>query len=100
MSKYKIVTRTDGSIRYMKDKKFTSKSSIPANVLRQLKPNNEVDDEGMDLEAPLKECIFCQAPTKMYRFINLQTIYICEEHYYDKTTGQIVQQLNKEQALA
>lgn len=94
--KYKVIELPKGGLRYFRDGKLVSKTTIPANVFAQLKPDEEFDDEGIVPEAPVKTCIFCDAPTKISRLVNLQTVYICEEHYYDKTIGQIAQHLNKE----
>jgi hypothetical protein len=47
------------------------------------------------VEAPGKQCIFCGQYAKYTRFINLQTIAICEEHYYSTTVGQTAQRIRE-----
>jgi hypothetical protein len=43
-----------------------------------------------------KKCLFCGVESKLTRQVNLRTVVLCEEHYYDKNIGQIAEQLNKE----
>lgn len=75
---------------------FIAKKNIPANIFRELEAGKEaVDDEGMQLEGNVKECIFCGQVCKWSRIVNMQTIYLCEEHYYDKTIGQIAQRMRE-----
>lgn len=88
---YKTVTGKNG-VRYMKDNRFVAKADIPADVLVKLNVGMEVDDTPVEKE-PLV-CIFCGLGTKITRFLNQQTIAVCEEHYYSKNVGQTVQQFN------
>jgi hypothetical protein len=85
MTKYKAITGSKGT-RYLKDGKLIAKSKIPEATLKAL---DEGDDKG-------KFCIFCGIPCKYERFINLQTVYVCEEHYQNKTVGQTAQRMNNE----
>lgn len=97
---YKTIKAKNG-IRYMKDGKFVSKATIPANIYVELEgkePGNVVDDTDVKPEAPVKECIFCGKVTKLSRFLNMQTIPLCEEHYYSETTGRVVQKYKEKYA--
>lgn len=99
MAIYTKVTGLHGKTVYKKDHhKFIKTADIPGNVMLLLEDVDEVDDENMQLTAPLKKCVFCEAPTKLYRVVNSQSIAVCEEHYHNRTLGQLAQQvrLNEE----
>ena len=98
MSIYKTINGPRNDVRFTKDGRLFSKKNIPANIYRQFEDKevgHEVNDEGVVLEAPVKECVFCGSESKLYKLINSQTIYLCDEDYYDKNTGQIVQQVRE-----
>lgn len=42
-----------------------------------------------------KACIFCGMHSRYTRFVNGQTVYICDEHYYSENIGKIVQKLRE-----
>lgn len=90
---YKTFKAKGGSIRYMLDGRLVKKSSIPADVLIKLNVGMEVDEK--PVEKKELTCIFCDAPTRITRFLNMQSIAVCEEHYYSKNVGQTVQRLNQ-----
>ena len=70
--------------RYMKDNRFIAKDKIPEEELAKLEePVNE------------KRCIFCGMGTNMCRTVDSKIVYVCEQHYYDTTIGQIAQQLRE-----
>lgn len=79
-------------VRYMKEGRFVKKDSIPADILIKL-------DVGMKVEeaiAPTEnKCIFCNMPTKEFRLLNSQPAYLCEEHYYEKTLGEVAKQVRE-----
>lgn len=83
-----------GQDRYMLDGKMISKLKIPPHILKNLQGKSEIDTEEAEPTVDNK-CIFCGTETKMSRFINLQSIALCSEHVYAKTTGEVVQQYNK-----
>lgn len=87
-----------GSTIYKMDHKFIKTADVPGNVLELLEIQDSVDDENLQMTKPMKPCVFCKVPSKLSRIINQQTLAICEEHYYSKSTGQVVQQarLNEE----
>ena len=93
---YKIIQNGDKGTRYMKDGKFIAKDKVPEDVRIKL-------DRG-ELNVPVeeappvvreKECIFCGAHTNLTRMVNLQTVALCEEHYYSETIGKVAQKLNE-----
>lgn len=42
-----------------------------------------------------KNCIFCGKFTTWHRFVNLQSVAVCDEHYYSKSTGETVEKLRE-----
>lgn len=94
--KYTLKISKKNQPMYYKDSKLCSKKDIPELVLRNLRENEPYEYERQEVKAPSKECIFCGEFAKYQRFINLQSVALCEEHVYSKTTGQIAHQMNKE----
>lgn len=93
---YSVVRGGPGGIMRYRNKtinKFVSKKDIPANVLKLLSTQDEVDDSGMQLERPNNECVFCGMATKLSRIVNQQTVAICEQHYHSESLGRIAQQV-------
>lgn len=98
MAVYKLIKGPFGSYRILKDNKMIAKKNIPANIwskLENMKIGESISDDGIELTAPIKSCIFCGEDAKLARTINAQTIYLCDEHYYSKTVGQIVQHIRE-----
>lgn len=83
-----------GYVVYARDKKPVKTIAVPANIVRLLETEKEVDDTGMKLEKPYGRCLFCLKLTHLEKTVQGQTIAICEEHFYSKTTGQIAQEIN------
>jgi len=79
---------------YFLDGKLVSAKSIPQNELDKL--NGAV----VETTPVPKVCIFCGEYGTEEKFINLQTLYLCNEDYLNKTSGEIVHQLNKEKSSA
>ncbi len=93
MSIYKAFDGKKG-VRYLKDKKFVSAKNIPAGILSQLKPGEELDDQGIFQEVANKSCVFCGSENcKMTRMIDTKIVYLCQDHYYSTNIGQIAQRL-------
>lgn len=84
---------------YKMDRKFVSVKNIPANIVELLNTNKEVDDTDLPPAPMYRGCIFCDKHSKLQRTVNLQTVYLCDEHYYDKTIGQVAQQLNEKKRM-
>lgn len=93
MSEYKKFMLR-GKPRYLgPNKKFIKEENIPADVFIRLQNETIVSTEQPITD---KNCIFCGVGgCKMTRFINLRTIYLCEEHYYAETIGKIAQRLRE-----
>jgi len=90
---YKVVTSPKGK-RYLKDGRFIKFADVPDNILSQLRDHSTAEEEP---EVHVKKCIFCGAFGRYTRFVNLQTIELCEEHYYSESVGKIVHKLKETQ---
>jgi len=88
MSNYKMINGPKGTVRYMLDGRMVKAVSVPEDIMARLHttPTEATSD---------RLCVFCGAPSKYSRLVNLQTVYICNEHYYDKTIGQVAEQIRK-----
>ncbi len=104
---YSKKTSKNGRVLYFKDNKLTSAKAIPEGVAildrdmtldEPVHQNATVVSEDLaDLE-PVSQCIYGDGPADRIRFINQQTIHLCDEHYNTRTTGEIVQQVRESQA--
>lgn len=99
MAEWSAFMFTDTEIRYMKNKKFISKKNVPGNYVPLIKVGEIFDDEGIKPLAPLKYCVFCGEVAKMTRMLNGQTIPLCDKDYYDKTIGQVAQQIREKELV-
>lgn len=96
MSIYSTRPGVKGSTIFLKDKVPFKKDSIPANIFqRLLDGEKDIDESDTKIEGPVKFCLFCKAPCKLTRFINMQTIYLCDEHYQNKNIGQIAHKMKE-----
>jgi hypothetical protein len=48
-----------------------------------------------DNPATRKACIFCGMHSRLTRYINGQTVYLCDGDYYDTNMGKIAQRLRE-----
>jgi len=76
-------------VRFMKGGRFVKVQDVPEEVKTKFD-----SQERMGALDP-KACLFCGSFASETRFVNLRTIALCEEHYYDKNIGQIVQRLRE-----
>lgn len=93
VEEYKIIRGSKGD-RYMFKGKLVKTASVPRDVIIKLNVGMPSVDVAPIEKVPLT-CIFCGMGTKITRFLNLQSIPICEEHYYSKNVGQIVHKFNE-----
>ena len=93
MSEYKAIKGKAG-IRYMYGGRIVSKDSVPLELIDEL---NDSLKEPEAVPQGTKLCLFCGVYTNWKRFVNGQNVSICEEHYYEKTLGKIVEKLNEQQ---
>lgn len=85
---YKLIKNKHGN-RYMKDNRFVKFDNVPQAVKDKLETHSAA------AELDPKKCIFCGIYATETRFIQLQTIALCDEHFYSKNVGQIVQRLKE-----
>lgn len=74
---------------------MVAKTNIPSNIYKLLQTQDSVDDTNIVFEKPWRECVFCGKEASKSRFVQLQTIDLCNEHYLNKNIGKIVQRLNE-----
>jgi len=76
--------------RYFKDSKPVKESSIPHEVMDKFEiiPETDYDDE-----PERRRCIFCDAPQKRVRSLNMTMVDLCEWHYQNKNLGKIAAQV-------
>jgi hypothetical protein len=90
-----------GGYRYLKDGKFISINKVPIDVLESFTAEDNKQEKMVTQEAFVnngltpKSCVFCGAFTNMARYVNSQTISICEEHYYSESIGKIVKRVKE-----
>ena len=83
---YKTVSGRNG-FRYMKDSRFISKKDVPLDVLARLKGEAEVDT--IVPEPQPKVCVVCKVPAKLTRYLDMQTVVLCQDHYDNLTLGKL-----------
>lgn len=86
---YKLIKSKHGN-RYMKDGKFVKYDSVPQEIKDKLETNNAA----ATLLDP-KKCLFCDEPATETRYVNMQTIALCSEHFYSMNIGHIVMKLKE-----
>lgn len=79
-----------GTYRYMLDGKLISVKNIPAEELAKFEGKLEIV-EPVKLD---KTCLFCGQPGNYPRLVNLRSVDLCEEHYFNTNIGMIAQKLN------
>lgn len=95
MSKWRTMRGVHGSTVYRKDNRIVATKKVPINIVELLKTKNEVDDTLIPDSPNLKPCIFCGEHSKFERILDMQTVYLCSEHYYSKTIGQVAHKLRR-----
>lgn len=94
MVKYKQTPSKDVTgkdvFRYFKDSKMVKESTVPHEVMERFEYTTEVE---YDDEPTRRRCLFCDAPKSRGRYLNGETIELCEYHYQNKTLGSIAAQV-------
>lgn len=85
---YTLIKGKHGA-RFMKNNRFVKYSDVPEEIRTKLEAGATV------VEFDPKKCIFCGGFATETRFVNLQTIALCDADYYDKNVGQIVQRIRE-----
>lgn len=81
---------TKNGIRYRKDGKLYSVNNIPLNILEILQTQPEYDGTPVP-EKEVRTCIFCGTETTWSRMVNLESAYLCKDHYYSVNLGKLAQ---------
>lgn len=98
MSIYKKIETKNG-FRYFKDKRFIKAEDIPAEIFSRLELNKDLPDVTETLNPNARMCIFCGMGSKIPRLIDGKTVYVCEQHYHEKNTGQLAQRIRELEAV-
>lgn len=82
----------DEGYRYTKNGLMTKESRIPHDVMEKFEyaPAIEYDDM-----PEARRCIACDAPQSRTRYLNAESIELCEYHYQNMRLGQIAQQVRE-----
>lgn len=94
---------SNGRTMYFKDGKMVSRKDIPedevwrlegldSGQVKQMLSSSLTLDELTSRSPLLKQgpvCIFCEEAATTSKYINGQTIQLCQKDYYAKTTGEI-----------
>lgn len=91
---YTIVAGPAGSTRFKYNNKFVKRENIPADILIKLGVGMDKIEEPVVQTVPeVHTCIFCGMGTNIFRLLNQQPVYLCNDDYYDRTMGQIAQKV-------
>lgn len=58
-------------------------------------PDLEIVPQGDPVVELPKECIFCGIDSTRQKFVNMIKVPLCNEHWLEKTTGEIAKQLGE-----
>ena len=105
MSEYTRYEIKGKGFRYRKDGKLISKDDVPEEEIRRLEAEDVAvvppdNDEALPEEhVPVtnRVCVFCGMHSNWTRFVNGQTVVLCETHYYNETIGKIAQKLREDE---
>lgn len=80
---------------------------IPESVYKQLEGNMTLEigakapveqvapDEAPQIRREDRKCFIDGKPGPFKKFLQLQTVYLCEEHQHSLTTGEVVYEMRK-----
>lgn len=88
-----------GNPRFQKYGKLVKKNTLPRDVMEHfglLSPGEpeETDTPDEPRKDP-KACLFCGMHSRFTRYVNAQTVFVCDEHYYSENIGKVAQKLRE-----
>lgn len=87
---YKKIQNSAGRTMYYRDNKLVKTAEVPIYILESKIFGEPIEVAEMpDTTRPERNCIFCGQDGKYSKFIHGQVVYLCEEDYINKTTGQV-----------
>lgn len=92
---YKVRDGARGRKLYFHNGKMISQKDVPEEVMAKLLFSDQIEETMIAPPEPDKVCIVCGEHGDKTRFVNLQTVVLCEEHYYSMTMGKIVQHMKE-----
>lgn len=107
--KYKRIETANGRVQYWMTVngkyKMVSKEKFPDGLANRLEPGEEVEIESPEatqtsdpviaIKPGDRKCFIDGEPGKFKKFLELQTVYLCEEHQHSLTTGEVVYEMRK-----
>lgn len=103
--KYKRVETKNGRVMFFAEGKMTAQDQIPVAVLGQLEGNMELEintpepvektEEAPVIKPEDRKCFIDGGFGKYKKFLELQTVYLCDEHQHNLTTGEVVYEMRK-----
>ena len=97
MAGYDKTEAPDGTVRYRLNNRFIAKTKVPVDIIELLETEKTVGETAPTTTENFKPCLFCGQHGKYTRSVNMQTVVLCEEHYYSETIGKIVQHLREKE---
>lgn len=99
--KYTVKIAQGGQKFFYRDGKLIRKAQVPKEELVKLQQElaaqgietvdvNEPETAVLEPEHVEAECLICGEPANRRRFVNLQTVAVCETHYFETTLGKLV----------
>lgn len=103
--KYKRKETKNGRIQYWATNetgkyRMVGIKVLPADIIKRLETEKEIDTETMDdptiaIRPEDRKCFIDGQPGKFKKFLEQQTVYLCEEHQHALTTGEVVYEMRK-----
>lgn len=90
MAIYRKVKRKSGSAipNYSRDGWMIPTQYVPPEVMKELEDKEEYEDTA-------KRCVVCLGRATHTRFADMQVVDLCEQDYYNKRMGEVVQALRQ-----
>lgn len=92
---YKVRDGIKGRKLYFHDGKMISIQDVPDEVLYELQFTDQVEERHLEPPRFNKPCLACDKEGKYERIVHMQTIVLCNEHYYSLNIGKIAQLLKE-----
>lgn len=88
---------SDGTPTYYRDGKRIKRTLVPKDEYAKFETIDEapVQTATVKSDIPEKVCLFCGQEGTHTRFIDFQTVYLCEEHYLSQTLGKIAHKVRE-----
>jgi hypothetical protein len=97
---YTYKTDDTGTTRWYANGKLTRKVNVPKSELVKFVPVQRVDAPSPEPvmikpERVVYDCLVCGKYASRTRFVNLQLVHLCDDHYFNCTLGALVIKLRE-----